>query len=489
MARKWAGSGSGIRNLGIKLATVTALASVIATASLLASACAHQQAKDRPAFAQGNGENGMPPGPPPNGEGGNPPGSPPDGKGEAGSPGGQLARAPDKIAATYSVIGRSDTKGGVNFIASAKDSSAVYVGSGGTLSLSNSKLTKSGKASNNDQSSFYGVNAALLAASGAQVGLAGLQITTKGEGANAIVATGSGTRIIARGLKIRTSENGSRGLHATMQGVIEAQDVDIETKGEHCAALATDRGEGTVRVTGGQLVTSGEGSPCIYSTGSISATKIAGRATGSEAAVVEGKNSIVLVDAELYGARRCGVMLYQSFSGDAGTGTASFDMTGGSLEAATGPLVFVSNTSAKLSLKSVKAKADSGVLFKAGADRWGRRGSNGGHLTAAAEAQTLEGDILVESGSSISLELTKGSSMQGKIDGASLSLGKGCRWKVTGDSKLVAVAVPESDIATLISRIEDGGHRISYDAEVTENAWLEGKSYDLTGGGKLVASK
>jgi hypothetical protein len=41
----------------------------------------------------------------------------------------------------------------------------------------------------------------------------------------------------------------------------------------------------------------------------------------------------------------------------------------------------------------------------------------------------------------------------------------------------------------LVSRIADGGHRISYDAAAEANAYLGGKTYDLSGGGKLVPAK
>lgn len=374
----------------------------------------------------------------------------------------------------------------MDYSATADDASAVYVGKGGSLDLSKSNIIKAGKAKNNEQSSFYGVDSGLLAAAGGQITLADVKISTDGDGANAIVATGEGTNVVVKNLVIRTTQNGSRGLHATMKGEIEAENVDIETRGMHSAALATDRGTGTVSVKGGKLLTTGADSPGIYSTGEISATKIDSRATGSEAAVVEGKNAITLVDSNLYGAKECGVMLYQSFSEDAGSGTASFAMANGALEAAVAPLVYVTNTDAELSFKAVKTKEASGILFKAGADRWGRKGSNGGHLWATADSQVLEGDIVVESGSSISLELVKGSSLSGKIDGASLSLGEGSTWKVTADSRLSVIALPESDIAVLVSRIADGGHRIAYDAKAEANAWLGGKTYDLADGGKLI---
>ena len=107
-------------------------------------------------------------------------------------------------------------------------------------------------------------------------------------------------------MKIYTTAGSSRGLDATYGGTITASDVDIVTEGAHCAALATDRGEGTVTVTRGTLMTSGEGSPCVYSTGAIRAVDSRGAASNSEIAVVEGKNSIELQNAELTGSVKHG---------------------------------------------------------------------------------------------------------------------------------------------------------------------------------------
>jgi hypothetical protein len=473
-----------------------ALAALIGAAALTATSCAHEQAKGKgDSVAQtAKGPGGPPPGapaggPPPSGQrpSGQPPaGAPPSGPGGPGGPGGVQAQEPTEIAATYSVVGKSEKKSGQSYASTKADSSAVYVASSGSLELADSSIVKSGKSSNEETSSFYGLNAGLLAASGAKVSISGSSIATSGAGANAIVATGDGTKVVAKGLKIRTSADSSRGLHATMQGSIYAEDIDIETKGIHCAALATDRGSGRVEAKGGSVATSGADSPAFYSTGEIIAASMKARATGSEAAVVEGKNSISLVDVELSGAKKCGVMLYQSFSGDAETGTASFSMEGGSLEAATGPLFYVTNTKATVSLNAVKAKAASGIIAKASSDRWGNSGSNGGELSMKAVSQALSGDLIAESGSSIALELAKGSSLSGAISGASLSLGEGCAWTVTKDSKLAVLASSDNcGAAELLSRIADGGHTITYDAGAKGNAALGGKSYDLAGGGKL----
>lgn len=121
--------------------------------------------------------------------------------------------------------------------------------------------------------------------------------------ANAVFATGETAKVTAKHLKIHTKNNSSRGLDATYGGTIEAEDVDITTEGEHCAALATDRGEGTVTVHDGTFATSGQGSPNVYSTGAISVYDSTGKAMASEIAVVEGKNSIVLDGVDLTGSK------------------------------------------------------------------------------------------------------------------------------------------------------------------------------------------
>ncbi|MGZ4702937.1 MAG: hypothetical protein ACXV98_17145, partial [Ilumatobacteraceae bacterium] len=64
--------------------------------------------------------------------------------------------------------------------------------------------------------------------------------------------------------------------------------------GANSAAVATDRGGGTITVTGGSATTSGQDSPGLYFTGVLDVTGMTIVATGSECAVIEGSNSITL---------------------------------------------------------------------------------------------------------------------------------------------------------------------------------------------------
>ena len=76
------------------------------------------------------------------------------------------------------------------------------------------------------------------------------------------------------------------------------------------------KNKATITAEAAKLITSGEGSPVIYSTGNIMVNNVNGIANNSEIGVVEGKNSITLTNSNVTGYKDNGFMLYQSFSGD-----------------------------------------------------------------------------------------------------------------------------------------------------------------------------
>ncbi len=275
-------------------------------------------------------------------------------------------------------------------------------------------------------------------------------------------------------------------------GTLSISNVTIKTAGGSAAAVATDRGGGTIRVKGGTMITSGSGSPGVYSTGKITVSGAKMTATGSEAAVIEGSNSISLTNSDLTGSKLWGVMIYQSFSGDAQGANGVFTMTGGSLTALTGPLFHVTNSTAVITLKGVKLSAVSGTLVNVSADRWGTAGSNGGTANLTADHQTLTGDIVADRYSAVSIALKNGSVLTGAINAgrtakaAALTLDAFSTWKVTADSTLTSLTGAKISGSTL-TNIVGNGHTVSYQKSLATNAWLGGKTYTLANGGKLVA--
>ncbi len=393
-------------------------------------------------------------------------------------------------AATYEISGKkSKSEEKLSLAAEKANETALRVKDGAKLAVSNVEISKHGNATNEEESNFYSLNAAVSAWANSTLEINKGKISTAASGANAVVAYGANAKVVVKNLEISTTKNSSRGLHATYGGTILGEDIKISTRGAHCANLATDRGEGIVfanRVVGEAY---GEGSPGIYSTGDIRAEDSKFTAFGSEGAVIEGKNSIRLKNCELVGNKLCGAMLYQSFSGDAGVGTSVFDMEGGSLTANVGPVFFITNTKAKINLKKAKLASKEGVLVSAGVARWGRSGQNGGHLTLFAEEQELSGDVKVNDISSISIELQKGSKLTGTINAqasagkVNLKLGAGTTWEVAGESSVDELSGGENARA-IISRIKSKGNVVHY--RTKSGAFKDGKTYDLDNGGKLV---
>ena len=388
----------------------------------------------------------------------------------------------------------------------SSDESAIVVNDVGSLNATGLTISKLGDSSNTENSEFYGLNAAVLVQKGSEATIKDTTIETNATGANAVFSTGENAIINVSNTKITTTGDSSRGLDATYGGTINANKVTINTSGQHCAAVATDRGEGTVTVKNSTLNTNGKGSPCVYSTGTISVSNSKGTATDSSCAVIEGKNSITLNNTKLtsYGVGRvddgidnCGVMIYQSMSGDASEGTGTFNATDSTLTISkkskvykTSPMFFITNTDAVINLENTKLNYGSNQLATVSGNdgEWGSQGSNGGNLTFNATNQTLNGNISVDNISTASFVL-KSSTLTSTINSennakeVNLSLDSSSKWVVTGDSYVTTLTLENNDL----SLIEDNGHTIYYDASA--NSWLNEQTITLSNGGTLTPIK
>ncbi|MCR4899874.1 MAG: hypothetical protein K5907_03555, partial [Treponema sp.] len=169
----------------------------------------------------------------------------------------------------------------------------------------------------------------------------------------------------------------------------------------------------------------GLGSPAIYSTADITVSNATLVSNLSEGVCIEGKNTITLNNSNLNANNtKCNgnatfldtIMIYQSMSGDADSGTSSFTMNGGTLTSKSGHMFHVTNTNAVINLNGVTLKNEdsSNILLSVCADGW----SGASNIaTLNAKSQVLEGTILVGSDSKLTLNLTNNSSFEGTISG------------------------------------------------------------------------
>lgn len=274
------------------------------------------------------------------------------------------------------------------------------------------------------------------------------------------------TEATVNNVKITTYSDKSRGLDATYSGKITASNVEINTNGQSCAALATDRGEGEVHVENSIINTgvdqkSGRGSPLIYSTGNITAKNTQGTAFVSQIACIEGKNSITLEDCDLTGYAEGnrqdgseyvdlgGVFIYQSMSGDADVGTSLFTAKNSKLSIAedssvytTAPMFHITNTACVINLENTELSFGSGTFLESsGQNQWGTTGSNGGVCELNTNNEKIDGNVIVDEISSLNWTM-KSTEFKGAINStgnATVNVADGSTWTLTGDSSVSAL--------------------------------------------------
>lgn len=370
------------------------------------------------------------------------------------------------LSGALSADGTDVSSDGETTAATASDQNAALVQNGGTLTVKNGTLTKSGDDDNGDNCNFYGVNSIVLAVGdGSTAYVSGSSLSAESEGSNGIFAT-DGATVFADQDTIATTAGNSRGLDATYGGTIIADDLDISTQGDHCASLATDRGGGSISVTNSTLSTAGSGSPLLYSTGDIEVDNVTGTASGSQLAGMEGLNTIRIDHSDLTSTITSatasdpvadGVIIYQSTSGDAEASTgeaARFEVSNSTLTSAieSGAMFYLTNTTANIVLSNTTLNFDSSkvnLLTVAGndANNWGTAGSNGATVGFTALGETISGNIDVDTISTLRLALLENTVYTGAVSisenavntsvseaPVTVSLDATSKWVVTADS-------------------------------------------------------
>ena len=353
------------------------------------------------------------------------------------------------------------------YTSTGDDENALRV-DGATVTLKDITIEKTaGSSSNTEDGDFYGLNAGLLVLNGATATITGATVNTSVTNGNGVFSYGEGTVVNISDSTIRTTENNSGGIQTTGGGTMNAANLDVETQGNSAAAIRSDRGGGTVKVDGGSYVTNGTGSPAIYCTADISVSDATLTANASEGVVVEGKNSVALTDCDVTGNMsntyngdsdeniHC-IMIYQSMSGDADVGEATFSAEGGSITAKTGDMFYITNTDCEITLKDVAFTLANDVFLRVEGNSssrgWGTEGANGGDVTLTADSQEFAGNILVDEISSMALTMKNGTSYEGAInpdgDGGTVdvTLDDNSTWTLTGDSYITSFDGDTSNI-------------------------------------------
>ena len=426
--------------------------------------------------------------------------------------GGQQSQSPDSYDAVKEYT-EDTTKSDKTVTSEGTDENAIHAYDGAEVSLSGYNITrKSSDSQGGDNSSFYGVGAAVLESDGTLY-LKDSTIETDSKGAAGIFAYNDGT-VYTADTKITTTQDTSGGIHVAGGGKLYAWDMDVETSGESSAAIRSDRGGGEMVVNGGSYTSNGTGSPAIYSTADIAVNKADLTANGSEAVCIEGLNSVHLFNSNLTGnmsdneQNDCtwNVILYQSMSGDSEVGNSTFEMDGGTLTAKNGGMFYTTNTESTITLSDVDITyADENDFFlkctgNSNQRGWGTSGDNGADCLFTAVKQDMEGDIVWDSISQLDFYMTDGSILKGAVtddesnagDGGdgycNMYIEKGSTWTVTGDSTLTSLqnagTIEDESGKTVTIKGTDGTVYVEGDSEYTVTVGSYKNSADVSGASK-----
>lgn len=390
------------------------------------------------------------------------------------------------------------------------DENAALISSGASVTLDNDTITRTSEDSKGgDNSSFYGVGAAVLATDGTAYVKDG-SVTTDAAGGAGLFAYGDGT-VYASGTIVKTTQDTSGGVHVAGGGTLYGWDLDVETNGESSAAIRSDRGGGTMVIDGGNYVSNGVGSPAVYSTADIAVSNATLTANGSEAVCIEGLNSIHLYDCDLTGNmsdldqndNTWTVILYQSMSGDSEVGNSTFQMDGGSLTSENGGVFYTTNTESTITLNNVDINYnDENEFFlqctgNTNQRGWGQSGANGADCHFTGISQDMQGNVIWDSISDLDFYLTDGSSLTGAVVDDESYAGEGgegyCNvyvsadstWTVIGDSTVSSLenegTIVDSNGKTVTIQGTDGTVYVQGDSEYTITTGSYSDTADLSG--------
>lgn len=467
---------------------MTLLACALAAAGVLAQPAAQGSA---PGPAQA-----LPPGMPPGG----PPGGPPP------------MMAPEPLTAIALEVSDSGIKRSAEVVGKALDRSqgqgivlrsktdgmnGLVVQGQANFTLADSTIDLAGKGRND----FAGIGAGVLAKDAATLVLRKVKITTAGIVSAAATATDGSTlkvydstlvshggavpsgyvRRIGPGMMEPPTPLGIVGTARTtlVMGRAKAYYYNSRITADGWGAMSTDAARGAyLEVNDSDIVVRRSGYGAYADNGASIVVNRGTMDVATFAGVIAGQASLALNGVE---SRSQGntVMLHSVMG--SGTEVATLSITGGTL-ASTNAAILVKSANANITIDGAKLTASNGdlLLGVVNDDGFRSRAAAGvavPGITATVKNAALKGNLLMLDDERRMTVVFVGSTLDGVIKGATVSLDAGSRWTATGPSKVTLAAPFE------LARI-DAPAGVTIEAQAGDGVTLGG-SHELASGGLL----
>ena len=293
---------------------------------------------------------------------------------------------------------------------------------------------------------------------------------------------------------ISTTDDDACGVIAKAGATIIANALNVQTKGARASAVSASASDSAVSIVNSQLSTSGSEAPLLSSAGTLEAENVQGTATKSPIVSVLETGSVLVANSTLESSYAgnakdalptSAIALYGTSAIDATSekrAPALFQATGSTLKSAidSGAFFYLTNTQANILLvgnildfDTSKAK----LLMAAGSDvasdlsptsdtaSFGTAGKNGATVTLTAIEQKLEGDIVVDSISSVDIFLLDGSSWTGSCDITANAAGADLADNIAVNIDATSGWVVTEDSTVSSLNIEKGGKLVDADGK------------------------
>lgn len=372
-------------------------------------------------------------------------------------------------------------------------SSVIYATNGVELILTRLRMNKTSGAILDDDRRETGRNSALLADAGSQVLLESCDVTSHASQADGVTASEKGTKLTLTEGTVTTNRAASRGVSAIHGADVSVTKTEVNTNGNQSPAFFV-LDSGVVSITEASGLNAGQASPSFYvTTGKMTADKC--RLTSAKWTIGSLDDGLLdVTGSELKAGGICGFLVYGADRDRKSRSYGVLKLTKNTITVSEGPLVLLTNSFADIYLTKNKISCKNDEIISVRRDEWGTKGLNQGDGNVYLEQQTLNGDIFVDSLSSLSVFLKKGAKLNGRITGdptdervVKVILHKGATWTVKGDVYLTAVSFEGLSLEKGLKQIK-GKHVLYYDPDALVNSSLEGKEYK-TGGGVLRPMK
>lgn len=343
-------------------------------------------------------------------------------------------------------------------------------------------LSKSAGISTDPQKSLlFGLNSALYGAN-AIINLENTSVMTSAENADGVFLAGNSSAEIVNSALVTTADSSSA-IGVKNNSSVTFTNTRFSTSGNNSPVMKILEG-GNLTANGGFIVTEGSASPGIYSLGKAVINNANISISGDSYAVVVSGNGDVICDSTALSGK--GIMLFDDALSS--KCTSKFTAQNSTISTTSDCVFYVTNTDSEINLTQNTITVPNGaVLLKAMAGEWGATDANGGHVTMNVQSQTLNGDVLTDNLSSVTLNLLGGVVYRGALNptnytgSMNISLSADCHWSLNGDSYVTVFENADTSCSNIISN----GFNIVYDPSAEGNKWLNGQIIELNGGGFL----